>query len=90
MLKINHDKTQMTISCKNCYRPIIYSLTFDVGRFVIHQEDNVIVLGFIIQNNLNHDKQISATLSSCYFKLHCLNQITKYLNVKKDYSWQTQ
>ena len=60
----------------------ISKLTFDAGGFIIQQQDHITILGFVIQNNLNQDKQVNETLKSCYFKLHCLNQITKYLNFK--------
>ena len=50
MLKINHDKTQMLISCKKRFRPLTDNLTFDAGGNVIKQQNFITILGFSIQN----------------------------------------
>ena len=81
-LKINSDKTEILVTCKNHYRTLSDNITFDADGFVINQSDHITILGYKILKKLQNDKQINLAIKSCYYKLHCLTQVGKYLNFK--------
>ena len=81
-LKINHDKTQMLISCKNKFGNATKNFTFNAGEFFINQSDYTTILGYKISNNLTSERLINFTTSSCYFKLKCIRQIANVINFK--------
>ena len=43
-LKINHDKTEMLVTCKNKFRIATTNLTFKAVQFIINQSDYITIL----------------------------------------------
>ena len=58
-LKINDDKTQMLISCKNKLRKFTKNIFFMALNYKIEQKQAIKILGMYIQSNLQLDTQIN-------------------------------
>ena len=56
-LVINSDKTELLVSCKKKFREEADKIKFKADVYNIEQKNSTQILGFIIDNNLNHDKQ---------------------------------
>ena len=79
-LKINHDKTEMLVTCKSRLRDMTKNLTFMAGQFTISQKEYITILGYKITNNLQPLKQISFTISQCYYRLNCIRLVKDVIN----------
>ena len=81
-LVINPDKTELLVSCKNKFRVEADKIKFKADIYEIEQKDSTKILGFIIDKNLNHDKQINNVISKVNFRLHTIKFVDKYMNNK--------
>ena len=81
-LKINPDKTEILVTCKQRLCTDTDKITFNADGYKVLQSDHVKILGYIIQKNLQNDKQINNMIKNCYFKLHNLYQIKHLINFK--------
>ena len=80
-LKLNIEKTGVIFigKCKNLKNS---SVNLDLGHktFSSQKNDNLKILGIIINENLNYKDTISICIRSCYFNLHKLRSIRHYLD----------
>ena len=81
-LVINPDKTELLVSCKNKFRDEANKIKFKADIYNIEQKDSSKILGFIINKNLNHDKQINNIISKVNYRLHTIKFVAKYMNNK--------
>ena len=81
-LTINPDKTELLVSCKTVLRTDANKIKFNADNYLISQKENTKILGFIINNQLNHDKHINTLISKVNLRLHTINLIAKYMNNK--------
>ena len=81
-LVINPDKTELLVSCKNKFREEADKIKFKADIYNIEQKNSTKILGFIINNNLNHDKQINNIISKVNYRLHTIKFVSKYMNNK--------
>ena len=81
-LKINHDKTEMLVTCKKRLREATKILTFMAGQFTISQKEYITILGYTISKDLLPQKQINFTISQCYYRLSCIRQVKDIINFK--------
>ena len=81
-LTINPDKTELLVSCKNILRADANKIKFQADIYLISQKENTKILGFIINNKLNHDKHINTIISKINLRLHTINIISRYMNNK--------
>ena len=79
-LLINPDKTKLIIFCSPKLREYVENIEFKAGNFIIKQQQNIKILGTIIQNNHKYEKQINNIISKSYHKLHEIIKIKKYIN----------
>ena len=52
------------------------------SKFLVSQKEYTKILGFIINNQLNHDKHINTKISKINLRLHTIRLISKYMNTK--------
>ena len=70
------------MSCKNKFREEADKIKFKADIYNNEQKDLTKILGFIINNNLNHDKQIINIISKVNYRLHTIKFVSKYMNNK--------
>ena len=78
-LLINPDKTKLIIMSSKKLRKYVKDITFKAGNFIIKQDENIKILGTIIQNNHKNDKQVNSIISKSYYKLHEIIKIKNYI-----------
>ena len=68
-LKINNDKTELMVICKNKHRKSTKNIQITASGHKVKQVNKVKILGYIMQNNLHHDKHISQITSNINLRL---------------------
>ena len=81
-LKLNEDKTQLLISCKNRYRQLTNNFHIMAGNYKITQKESVKILGYYLSLNLNHDIYINKVVSKINYRLHLQNKLYRYMDQK--------
>ena len=81
MLKINSDKTELLVSCKNTLRNNANKIKFMADGYNILQKLNTKILGFTISNNLNHDTYINILISRVNYRLVTFKLVSIYMNM---------
>ena len=81
-LTINSDKTDLVVSCKNKFRPDSDKIKFTADSYLVEQKDSTKILGFIISNNLNHDRHINSIIARINHRLITIKIFSKCINDK--------
>ena len=52
------------------------------GKYKITQKENIKILGYILNNNLNHQPYINSIISKVNHRMFTINLISKYMSVE--------
>ena len=74
-LKINNDKTEFLIVCKNRYRKDTKNIIMRADNHIVKQVDKIKILGFYIQSNLSNHSQIQKLISNLSNRLYNIKKI---------------
>ena len=69
-LIINKDKTELMVVCKNKFRKMTKNIQMYANGYKVNQVQQAKILGFTIQSNLKHTKQINTTISNINNRLY--------------------
>ena len=81
-LKINADKTELLLTCKQHLRHLATTVTMHAHNHTITQKQTTKILGAIINNTLTHKDHINTVISSIHYKMHTMRHITQYTTLK--------
>ena len=80
-LKINPDKTEIMHICrKHRINPNLNSININSSE--IELKRTIKSIGYIIDNEINMNDQISATIKKCNYALHCISKIRIFLDIQ--------
>ena len=77
-LKINADKTELLLTCKQHLRHLANTVTMHAHNHTITQKATTKILGAIINNTLTHKDHIHTVTSSIHYRMHTMRHITQY------------
>ena len=69
-VKLNSDKTKLTIVCKNSMESLFKNFTFKAGNDIIKKCSSIKILGTIIQSDLKIDKSINKLCSELHHRIY--------------------
>ena len=81
-LLINNDKTVLLVSCTKDMRKNADNIQFYSGKYLIKQSSSIKILGYILTNDLSHDKYINYIISKANNRLYTINLMGKYLSMR--------
>ena len=81
-LLINNDKTVLLVSCTKDMRKNADNIQFYSGKYLIKQSSSIKILGYILTNNLSHDKYTNYIISKANNRLYTINRMGKYLSMR--------
>ena len=81
MLLINGDKSQIITICKPYLRNKAKDIFVKAGQHIIAQTDSLKILGYILSNDLKHDKYINNIVSNINYKIHVLCKIKHFTSI---------
>ena len=77
-VKLNSDKTKLTIVFKNSMESIFKNFTFRAGNDTIKNCSSIKILGTIIQSDLKLDKSINKLCSELHHRIHNIRRQTPF------------
>ena len=77
-VKLNSDKTKLTIVSKNSMESIFKNFTFRAGNDTIKNCSSIKILGTFIQSDLKLDKSINKLCSELHHRIHNIRRLTPF------------
>ena len=81
-IKINNDKTELMIICKNRFRKETKNIQMTASGHKVKQVSKVKILGYTMQSNLHHDKHIALITSNINNRLHNTKKLASHTTIK--------
>ena len=81
-LKINKDKTELLIVCKQKYRKDTKNIRMTASGHKVKQVSKAKILGYTLSNDLKHDKHISAMTANINNRLYNIRKIAHNSTIK--------
>ena len=81
-LKINNEKTELMIICKNKFRKATKHIQITASGHKVKQVTKVKILGYTMQNNLHHDKHIAQITSNISNRLYNIKKLATNTTIK--------
>merc|ERR1712240_991041 len=81
-LKINKDKTELLIICKQKYRKDTKNIRMTASGHKVKQVSKAKILGYTLSNDLKHDKHISALTANINNRLYNIRKISQNSTIK--------
>ena len=81
-LKINNDKTELMVICKAKHRKNTKNIQITASGHKVKQVNKVKILGYVMQNNLRHDKHIAKVTSNIHHRLFNIKKLTSHTIIK--------
>ena len=78
-LKVNDQKTEFLLIMPVSAKKLINELSISVGGTLIQAVDKVKSLGVYLDNHMNMSANTSKIVRCCYFHIHHIGQINKFL-----------
>merc|ERR1712240_336849 len=81
-LKINKDKTELLIICKQKYRKDTKKIRMTASGHKVKQVNKAKILGYTLSNDLKHDKHISTLTANINNRLYNIRKISQNSTIK--------
>lgn len=81
-LKINNDKTELMMICKNRFRKSTKNIQMKASGHKVKQVSKVKIPGYIMQSNLRHDRHIAHITSNIHNRLHNIKKLSSHTTIK--------
>ena len=81
-LKINNEKMELMIICKNKFRKATKHIQITASGYKVKQVTMIKILGYTMQNNLNHDKHIAQITSNINNRLYYFRKLVNNNKIK--------
>ncbi len=78
-LKINADKTELLITCKQHLKTQADMVTMTALNYTIQQKQTTKILGYILNNKLTHNDFLNTKKQTINNRIHTLNTLNKYM-----------